>query len=121
MMTGLFGPQKTAYNLKFELITNSSCSLRASKVIAGVLGRAGQAGQERRLADAKTGKITWKPPPLLGKPADKEEELRNMNARKLEQITRRKSSWAQASNESYVEPIRDPDWRIKAKVEGDDE
>jgi small subunit ribosomal protein S2 len=43
-------------------------------VIAGVLGRAGEAGQKKRLADAKNGKITWLPPPGLGKPKDLEKE-----------------------------------------------
>lgn len=36
-------------------------SLRATSVIAGILGRAGQAGQERRLAAAKEGKTTYAP------------------------------------------------------------
>jgi small subunit ribosomal protein S2 len=48
--------------------------LRCVQVIAGVLGRAGEAGQEKRLADAKNGNITWLPPPGLGKPRAAEEE-----------------------------------------------
>ncbi|KAM3440271.1 hypothetical protein MY4824_002260 [Beauveria thailandica] len=40
-------------------------SLRSAAVIGGVLGRAGQRGQERRLADAKKGKVTWQTPPAL--------------------------------------------------------
>lgn len=36
-------------------------SLRATCLIAGILGRAGQAGQERRLAAAKEGKTTYEP------------------------------------------------------------
>lgn len=36
-------------------------SLRATSLIAGVLGRAGQAGQERRLAAAKDGRLTYEP------------------------------------------------------------
>lgn len=37
-------------------------SLRTATVIAGVLGRAGQRGQERRLKDAELGEVTWRNP-----------------------------------------------------------
>lgn len=37
-------------------------SLRSVSVIAGVLGRAGEAGQKRRLADAAHGICTWRNP-----------------------------------------------------------
>ncbi|KAI0475213.1 ribosomal protein S2 [Xylariaceae sp. FL0804] len=37
-------------------------SLRCSAVIAAVLGRAGQAGHERRLRDAESGKVAWETP-----------------------------------------------------------
>ncbi|KAJ3478873.1 hypothetical protein NLG97_g8462 [Lecanicillium saksenae] len=40
-------------------------SLRSAAVIGGVLGRAGQRGQQRRLAAAKAGNITWQTPPAL--------------------------------------------------------
>ncbi|KAM0195525.1 hypothetical protein ACHAPA_003007 [Fusarium lateritium] len=40
-------------------------SLRAMAVVGGVLGRAGQRGQQRRLADAKKDKATWENPPDL--------------------------------------------------------
>ena len=49
-------------------------SLRCIQVISGVLGRAGQAGQKKRLEDAKEGNITWLPPPGLGKPRGEEEK-----------------------------------------------
>ncbi|KAI6714649.1 hypothetical protein B2J93_5678 [Marssonina coronariae] len=49
-------------------------SLRCVQVIAGVLGRAGEEGQRKRLEDAKTGKVTWLPTPGLGKPFNEEEE-----------------------------------------------
>ncbi|KAJ4254958.1 hypothetical protein NW762_009760 [Fusarium torreyae] len=40
-------------------------SLRAMAVVGGVLGRAGQRGQQRRLADAKKGQASWENPPDL--------------------------------------------------------
>ena len=49
------------------------CSLRCIQVIAGVLGRAGEEGQRKRLEAAKTGEVTWQPPPGLGKPLTEEE------------------------------------------------
>ncbi|KAJ5046297.1 uncharacterized protein L3040_003544 [Drepanopeziza brunnea f. sp. 'multigermtubi'] len=49
-------------------------SLRCIQVIAGVLGRAGEEGQRKRLAAAQTGESTWLPPQGLGKPYDEEEE-----------------------------------------------
>jgi small subunit ribosomal protein S2 len=41
--------------------TNNSYSLRCIQVIAGVLGRAGEAGQKQRLAAAAEGKVTYRP------------------------------------------------------------
>ncbi|KAM5352048.1 hypothetical protein ACJ41O_004771 [Fusarium nematophilum] len=38
-------------------------SLRAMAVVGGVLGRAGQRGQERRLNDATKGTVSWNNPP----------------------------------------------------------
>ncbi|TVY18393.1 Mitochondrial 37S ribosomal protein MRP4 [Lachnellula arida] len=49
-------------------------SLRCIQVIAGVLGRAGQEGQRRRLEAAKTGEVTWLPPPGLGSPETSEDK-----------------------------------------------
>jgi len=49
-------------------------SLRCIQVIAGVLGRAGQEGQRKRLEAAKTGTVTWLPPPGLGKPETEEDK-----------------------------------------------
>jgi small subunit ribosomal protein S2 len=44
-----------------------------------VLGRAGEAGQKRRLEDAENGVVTWLPPPGLGKPKDMEEAEKKEN------------------------------------------
>ncbi|EHK99708.1 putative 40S ribosomal protein mrp4, mitochondrial [Glarea lozoyensis 74030] len=43
-------------------------SIRCIQVIAGVLGRAGEEGQKKRLEAARTGTVTWLPPPGLGRP-----------------------------------------------------
>lgn len=40
-------------------------SLRSVAVIGGVLGRAGERGQKRRLEDAKKGNVAWQTPPML--------------------------------------------------------
>ncbi|KAF4961630.1 hypothetical protein FSARC_10120 [Fusarium sarcochroum] len=40
-------------------------SLRAMAVVGGVLGRAGQRGQQRRLVEAKKGMASWENPPDL--------------------------------------------------------
>jgi small subunit ribosomal protein S2 len=57
------------------------CSLRCIQVIAGVLGRAGEKGQQKRLEAAKRGEITWLPPPGLGKPITEEEKAKEATAR----------------------------------------
>ncbi|KAF3005035.1 37S ribosomal protein, mitochondrial [Curvularia kusanoi] len=48
-------------------------SLRCIQVIAGVLGRAGEAGQKQRLADAAEGKITYRPATGLTVPETEEQ------------------------------------------------
>jgi small subunit ribosomal protein S2 len=55
-------------------------------VIAGVLGRAGEEGQKRRLEDAANNIVTWLPPENLGKPfeeRDKEEAAKKKEAELL--------------------------------------
>jgi hypothetical protein len=74
MMIGLFPPFLI---LNLKLIYPS---LRCIQIIAGVLGRAGESGQAKRLLAAKTGEITWLPPPGLGKPYDEEAEKRKAEA-----------------------------------------
>lgn len=48
-------------------------SLRCAQLIAGVLGRAGEEGQRKRLEAAKQGVVTWQPPVALHDPPKKEE------------------------------------------------
>ncbi|QSZ32015.1 hypothetical protein DSL72_001584 [Monilinia vaccinii-corymbosi] len=47
-------------------------SLRCIQLIAGVLGRAGEEGQRKRLEAAKEGIVTWFPTPGLGEPVTAE-------------------------------------------------
>ncbi|KAF2641372.1 ribosomal protein S2 [Massarina eburnea CBS 473.64] len=47
-------------------------SIRCIQVIAGVLGRAGEAGQKARLAAAEEGEITYAPPKQLYMPREEE-------------------------------------------------
>jgi hypothetical protein len=55
-------------------------SLRAIQVIAGVLGRAGEEGQKKRLEAAKTGEVTWFPPPGLGRPMSEADRRKKNDA-----------------------------------------
>lgn len=60
-------------------------SLRSAAVIGGVLGRAGERGQKRRLDDAEKNNIQWQTPPLL-------------------QIQMRKEvSWAKGQRDAVIE------------------
>ena len=61
------------------LITKSS--IRCIQVIAGVLGRAGEEGQRKRLEAAATGTVTWLPPPGLGKPETAEDDKNKLTKR----------------------------------------
>lgn len=55
-------------------------SLRSVTLIAGILGRAGQRGQQRRLADANEGIVTWSTPNDVAKfiERDAAEKARNV-------------------------------------------
>ena len=46
--------------LVFEIL--NQFSLRCINLIAGVLGRAGESGQKKRIEAAATGKVTWQTP-----------------------------------------------------------
>lgn len=62
----------------------NSDSLRCIQVIAGVLGRAGESGQQKRLEAAKTGVVTWLPPPGLGKPVTEEDRRKAVETKETE-------------------------------------
>ncbi len=54
--------------------------MRCIQVIAGVLGRAGEEGQRKRLEAAKSGHVTWSPPQGLGRPIREEDEKKKEDA-----------------------------------------
>jgi small subunit ribosomal protein S2 len=56
-----------------HIIHTNSYSLRCIQVIAGVLGRAGEAGQKQRLAAAAKGSITYRPAKGLVMPGAEDE------------------------------------------------
>jgi len=62
----IFGPflltHQSLYRASTNIIPFAHSSLRATALIAGVLGRAGQRGQARRLADAEKGHVAWHNP-----------------------------------------------------------
>lgn len=62
MTTGMFLP------LGYCSWLINLASSRCTQLIAAVLGKAGEQGQNKRLEAAKTGTITWFPPENLGKP-----------------------------------------------------
>lgn len=77
---------------EMSYFANAACdSLRCVSVIAGVLGRAGERGQARRMAEAKKGICTWRNPAEVQKfmedeidakatAAEAERKAQNLNA-----------------------------------------
>lgn len=69
-------------------------SLRCIQVIAGVLGKAGGAGQKKRLEAAKPTDvsqvpvITWLPPPRLGAPVTEESLRKAADEEKIKKAKR---------------------------------
>lgn len=57
---GVIDTDATPTRVTYPIPSNDD-SLRAVGLIAGVLGRAGEAGQERRLKEARTGRLTYPP------------------------------------------------------------
>lgn len=79
-------------------------SLRCIQVIAGVLGRAGEDGQRKRLEKARTGEVTWLPPPGLGKPMTEEDRIKEAEARKAAKNFKRPSDQTRGGKKRF-----DPD------------
>ncbi|GAB1317870.1 37S ribosomal protein MRP4, mitochondrial [Madurella fahalii] len=63
-------------------IPGNDDSLRSVTLLAGVLGRAGERGQQRRLAAAKGGVVTWKNPADVAKFIDRDAKLKAMELKK---------------------------------------
>lgn len=57
---GVIDTDATPTRVTYPIPSNDD-SLRAVGLIAGVLGRAGEAGQERRFKEARTGRFTYQP------------------------------------------------------------
>jgi len=93
------------------MITDDDSSIRCIQVIAGVLGRAGESGQKKRLEAAKRGETTWLPPVGLGAPKDEEEEKRKAASR----VVRVATEEEERSLDSRWE-IRDPEDEMKYEL-----
>lgn len=80
-------------------------------VIAGVLGRAGQRGQRRRLKAAEEGEITWQTPTEIGKFMQLDMEQRKAEQKKLRQEAKKNLSGETSAAEleafSYFQKQRD--------------
>ncbi|RQM06228.1 hypothetical protein DH86_00003322 [Scytalidium sp. 3C] len=74
-------------------------SLRCVQLIAGILGRAGEEGNNKRLEAARTGKVTWTPTPDLGPPVTKEEKEAKLQMR----LSKRASKAGEAGEEQGTE------------------
>jgi hypothetical protein len=81
--------------LCFNCTDRETFSLRTATVIAGVLGRAGERGQQRRLKDAELGEVTWRNPREIQKFLEIQSMLKEAEddaARKAAQETDQRSS-----------------------------
>ncbi|KAL1594955.1 hypothetical protein SLS59_008506 [Nothophoma quercina] len=77
-------------------------SLRCIQVIAGVLGRAGEAGQKQRLAAAAEGHITYRPARGLVAP---ESETEDAEVAQVKKGTRSADETAAVSSETTVDAV----------------
>lgn len=79
-------------------------SLRCIQVIAGVLGRAGEAGQKQRLAAAAKGNITYRPAHGLVLPeAEEDAETATNSAKSDSRSSRRDAAMEPAANEDIID------------------
>lgn len=89
----------------------SSYSLRSVNLIAGVLGRAGESGQEKRLEAAKTGQVTWETDKILKQWAKTDEKwMRKYKAEQKEKALKEEelSAAKVLRRNSYQEPDKNP-------------
>lgn len=82
-------------------------SIRCIEVIAGVLGRAGEEGQKKRLEAAKTGRVTWSPPDGLGAPYDEAEEQRKLNKEATQNVGAARSG-RRGQSKQRTAPVEEP-------------
>lgn len=80
-------------------------------LIAGVLGRAGQSGQEKRLEAAKTGKVTWQTNEILKEWAATDEKW--MKKYMAEQKDKDKAAEAEARPYSERSQGRDREFDVR--------
>jgi small subunit ribosomal protein S2 len=80
-------------------------SLRCIQLIAGVLGRAGEAGQQKRLEAAKTGEVTWLPPPGLGRPVTDEDRRK---AAEVKRAKKKEKKSEKDDKDVYKGPLPPP-------------
>ena len=80
-------------------------SLRCVQLIAGILGRAGEAGQQKRLEAAKAGEVTWLPPPGLGKPVTDDDRRKAAEAKRQK---KQKERLEKVDKDSYTGPLPPP-------------
>ncbi|KHO01031.1 37S ribosomal protein MRP4 [Metarhizium album ARSEF 1941] len=92
-------------------------SLRAMAVVAGVLGRAGQKGKERRLQDSSRGKVSWNTSPELERHMKKEIQAA---AVKRKQVMGRIQSNFQGFNEEEQKLLRIRNEEVGLEVSEDE-
>jgi len=77
-------------------------SLRCVQLIAGVLGRAGESGQSKRMEAAESGKVTWETPQMLQDWWEEEQALKlkdDKERRKLRNSSERENKVAMTKQE----------------------
>ncbi|KAG6018115.1 hypothetical protein E4U54_002725 [Claviceps lovelessii] len=92
-------------------------SLRAMAVVAGVLGRAGQKGKERRLRDASRGSVPWDTSPELTRHMNKEVQAA---VSKRKEVMGRTQSNVQGFTEEEQKLLRLRNSEVDLKVTEDD-
>ncbi len=84
-------------------------SLRCTQVIAGVLGRAGQEGQRKRLEAAAKGEVTWFPPDGLGKPFEEDEKQKAKKQKRQEAVAEESERIEKARRRQRGEDVGEDD------------